>query len=103
MSLRWSAPDKHFLFAETHRTPKQDGVFCGDNDIFPLPPSIRNMLVRNKDEQLADEVKQAMQSDLNLQAYLAKGGFKGLNGYYTSGVIEGAYHYGIFDGIETSI
>jgi hypothetical protein len=32
-----------------------------------------------------------------LEVYFAKGGFKGLTGYYTSGVIEGAYYYGIFD------
>ena len=31
-----------------------------------------------------------------LKVYFAKGGFKGLNGYYTSGVIEGACHYGVF-------
>ena len=36
------------------------------------------------------------QCDGDLKIYFAKGGFKGLNGYYTSGVIEGAYHYGIF-------
>ena len=35
-------------------------------------------------------------ADPELRLYFAKGGFKGLNGFYTSGVIEGAYHYGIF-------
>jgi len=29
--------------------------------------------------------------------YFAQGDFKGLTGYYTSGVIEGAYHYQLFD------
>ena len=85
--------------AEAYGTPKQDVVFCGDsgNDIFPLTAGFRGVLVRNADEQLVDNVKQAMQSNPALKAYFAKGGFKGLNGYYTSGVIEGAYHYGIFD------
>jgi hypothetical protein len=84
--------------AEAHDTPKEDVVFCGDsgNDIFPLTTGFRGVLVRNADEQLVDNVKQAMQSNPQLKAYFAKGGFKGLNGYYTSGVIEGAYHYGIF-------
>jgi sucrose-6F-phosphate phosphohydrolase len=84
--------------AEAHNTAKQDVVFCGDsgNDIFPLTAGFRGVLVRNADEQLVANVKQAMEANPQLQAYFAKGGFKGLNGYYTSGVIEGAYHYGIF-------
>jgi hypothetical protein len=31
-----------------------------------------------------------------LQIYFARGDFRGLSGYYTSGVIEGCYHYGVF-------
>jgi sucrose-6F-phosphate phosphohydrolase len=85
--------------AEAHGTPKQEVVFCGDsgNDIFPLTAGFRGVLVRNADEQLVKNVKQAMQDNPQLQAYFATGGFMGLNGYYTSGVIEGAYHYGIFE------
>jgi hypothetical protein len=41
-------------------------------------------------------VKQAQERDPALAVYFAKGGFRGLNGYYTSGVIEGAYHYRLF-------
>jgi sucrose-6F-phosphate phosphohydrolase len=85
--------------AEAHATAKQDVVFCGDsgNDIFPLTAGFQGVLVRNADQQLVDNVKQAMQANPKLKAYFATGGFKGLNGYYTSGVIEGAYHYGIFE------
>jgi len=36
-----------------------------------------------------------MQENPGLKVYFAKGDFKGLSGYYTSGVIEGAYHYGL--------
>lgn len=77
---------------------KGDVVFCGDsgNDIFPLTAGFSGVLVRNADEQLVKNVKMAMDKDPDLKVYFAKGGFKGLNGYYTSGVIEGAYHYGIF-------
>ena len=88
--------------AEEFDTPKREVVFCGDsgNDIFPLTAGFSGVLVRNADEQLVANVKQAMQDNPELRAYFAKGGFKGLNGYYTSGVIEGAFHYGIFDQIE---
>jgi len=77
---------------------KEDVVFCGDsgNDIFPLTAGFCGVLVRNADEQLVHNVKMAMNRNPDLKAYFAKGGFMGLNGYYTSGVIEGAYHYGVF-------
>ncbi len=77
---------------------KENVVFCGDsgNDIFPLTAGFRGVLVRNADDQLVNNVQRAMNDSPGLEVYFAKGGFKGLNGYYTSGVIEGAYHYGIF-------
>jgi len=79
-------------------TAKRDAVFCGDsgNDIFPLTAGFSGVLVRNADEQLVASVKQAMADNPQLDVYFARGDFKGLNGYYTSGVIEGAYHYGLF-------
>jgi sucrose-6F-phosphate phosphohydrolase len=77
---------------------KQDVVFCGDsgNDIFPLTAGFCGVLVRNADDQLVAGVRQAMERRPELRVYFAKGGFKGLSGYYTSGVIEGACHYGVF-------
>ena len=77
---------------------KSDVVFCGDsgNDVFPLTAGFSGVLVRNADDQLVANVKHAMDKNPELKIYFAKGGFKGLNGYYTSGVIEGAYHYGVF-------
>jgi hypothetical protein len=77
---------------------KTDVVFCGDsgNDVFPLTAGFSGVLVRNADDQLVADVKRAHASNPQLRVYFAIGGFKGLNGYYTSGVIEGAYHYGIF-------
>jgi sucrose-6-phosphatase len=78
---------------------KEDVVFCGDsgNDIFPLTAGFCGVLVRNADEQLVQNVKQAMDENPALKVYFAQGNFNGLKGYYTSGVIEGAYHYGIFN------
>ncbi len=84
--------------AEEFGAAKQDVVFCGDsgNDIFPLTAGFSGVLVRNADEQLVENVKQAQAENPSLRVYFAKGNFQGLNGYYTSGVIEGAYHYGVF-------
>jgi sucrose-6F-phosphate phosphohydrolase len=85
--------------AEEFGSPKEEVVFCGDsgNDIFPLTAGVRGVLVRNADEQLVQNVRMAMQENPSLKVYFAKGGFNGLEGYYTSGVIEGAYHYGLFE------
>ncbi|MBT8467530.1 MAG: HAD family hydrolase [Deltaproteobacteria bacterium] len=84
--------------AEAHGCPKGEVVFCGDsgNDIFPLTAGFRGVLVRNADDQLVANVKEAQERDPTLTVYFAKGGLRGLSGYYTSGVIEGAYHYGLF-------
>ena len=85
--------------AEEYHIDKEDVVFCGDsgNDIFPLTAGFNGVLVRNADEQLVQNVKQAQRDNPNLKLYFARGDFNGLSGYYTSGVIEGAYHYGLFD------
>jgi hypothetical protein len=85
------------FIAEELDVPKQEVVFCGDsgNDIFPLTAGFSGVLVRNADEQLVAKVKEAQAQNPDLRAYFAQGGFKGLNGYYTGGVLEGAHHYGI--------
>ncbi|MEA3274446.1 MAG: HAD family hydrolase [Pseudomonadota bacterium] len=84
--------------ADVLGTNKSDVVFCGDsgNDVFPLTAGFSGVLVRNADDQLVASVNQATDAHPELKLYFAKGGFKSLNGFYTSGVIEGAYHYGIF-------
>jgi sucrose-6F-phosphate phosphohydrolase len=84
--------------AEGRGVDRADVVYCGDsgNDIFPLTAGFAGVLVRNADEQLVAGVKRAASGTPGLRAYFAKGNFKGLSGYYTSGVIEGAYHYGVF-------
>jgi sucrose-6F-phosphate phosphohydrolase len=86
--------------AEEFDAEKADVVFCGDsgNDIFPLTAGFSGVLVRNADEQLVENIRQAMQEKPELQVYFAQGNFRGLNGYYTSGVIEGAFHYGVLSG-----
>lgn len=81
--------------AEEFGAEKRDVVFCGDsgNDIFPLTAGFSGVLVRNADEQLVENVTKAIEEKPELRVYFARGNFHGLNGYYTSGVIEGAVHY----------
>ena len=88
--------------AEEFGSAREDVVFCGDsgNDIFPLTAGFSGVLVKNADQQLVDNVREAMRENPQLKVYFARGNFKGLSGYYTSGVIEGAYHYGIFSDAE---
>jgi len=83
--------------AEEYKADKDDVVFCGDsgNDIQPLTAGFCGVMVRNADEQLVANVQAALEQKPDLKIYHAKGDGK-LSGYYTSGVIEGAYHYGLF-------
>jgi sucrose-6-phosphatase len=76
-----------------------DVVFCGDsgNDLYPLTAGFGGVMVRNADEQLVDGVMRAVAADPSLRVYHSRGGYRGLNGYYTGGVLEGAHHYGILD------
>jgi sucrose-6F-phosphate phosphohydrolase len=85
--------------AEAFGAGRDDVVFCGDsgNDIFPLTAGFCGVLVRNADEQLVENVNKAMAANPDLKIYFARGGFLGLQGYYTSGVIEGACHYGVLE------
>ena len=84
--------------ADEYRVDKTNVVFCGDsgNDVFPLTAGFSGVLVRNADEQLVENVRKATESRPELRVYHAQGDFRGLNGFYTSGVIEGAFHYGLF-------
>jgi sucrose-6-phosphatase len=84
--------------SEKFSTPPAEVIFCGDsgNDIFPLTAGFAGVLVRNADDQLVACVREAQQNNRNMQIYFARGNFRGLSGYYTSGVIEGAYYYGAF-------
>jgi hydroxymethylpyrimidine pyrophosphatase-like HAD family hydrolase len=84
--------------AQEHGVPEEMVVFCGDsgNDVFALTAGFSGVLVKNADEQLVDAVRRAQSDRPELRVYFARGGFMGLNGNYTGGVIEGAHHYGLF-------
>jgi sucrose-6-phosphatase len=84
--------------ADKFNVPKSEVVFCGDsgNDIFPLTAGFSGVLVKNADDQLVEKVREKSELNSDIKLYFARGDFRGLSGFYTSGVIEGAYHYGIF-------
>jgi len=85
--------------ADNCGVPREKVVFCGDsgNDIFPLTAGFAGVMVRNADEQLVASVQEAMLKNAKIRVYHAKGGFMNLSGYYTSGVLEGAHHYGLLE------
>ena len=74
----------------------QNTVFCGDsgNDIEVMASAVPAVLVANAEagvKQLAQEL--AQRSGFPDRLYIAKGGFHGMNGNYSGGMLEGIAHY----------
>jgi sucrose-6F-phosphate phosphohydrolase len=75
---------------------QQDTVFCGDsgNDMEVLISPIPAVLVANSRADvisLANEL--ASDAGTNDRLYVAEGGFLGMNGNYSAGMLEGIAHY----------
>ncbi len=73
-----------------------DVLYCGDsgNDILPLTQGYNAVMVRNTISEVKEEVKIiSKEKNISDKIYIAKG-YKNLNGYYTSGVIEGLVKFG---------
>lgn len=71
-------------------------VFAGDsgNDLPALASGLNAVLVRNAAEDVRDEAAALAESrGVRDKLYLARGGFLGMNGYYTAGVLEGLAHF----------
>ena len=66
-------------------------VFAGDsgNDLDVLLSPIPSVLVANADAEVRREARRADGATL----YLAQGGFMGMNGCYSAGIVEGAVHF----------
>ncbi len=66
-------------------------VFAGDsgNDLDVLLSSIPAVLVANADEEVKGQAANAHEDTL----YIAKGGYLGMNGNYSAGILEGVAHY----------
>ncbi len=73
-----------------------DTVFAGDsgNDIPVLVSPIQSVLVANASPSVREEaLREADVRGLTQALYLARGGFLGMNGNYSAGIIEGFVHY----------
>jgi hypothetical protein len=71
-------------------------VFSGDsgNDIEVLASSIPAIMVANSElEVQAEALRQAAAGQHSDHLYIARGGFHGMNGNYSAGILEGIVHY----------
>jgi len=71
-------------------------VFAGDsgNDIPVLASAIPSVLVANAAAEVAEQAQiQAREQGTIQSLYLARGGFLGMNGNYSAGILEGVAHY----------
>ncbi len=78
---------------------KDEVLYCGDsgNDILPLTNGYWSVVVRNAIDDVKNKtIKIAMQKNILNKLWIAKG-YKNLNGYYVSGIIEGLVHFGFVD------
>ena len=76
--------------------PNERTVFAGDsgNDLEVLGSHIHSVLVANAHQEVQEEaIRMAAASDLADTLYIAHGGFLGMNGNYSAGVLEGLAHY----------
>ncbi|ADJ29567.1 YcgL domain-containing protein [Nitrosococcus watsonii] len=83
-----------FLMERRH-FDKRHTVFAGDsgNDLEVLTSGLQAILVRNAQEEVRQEALRRLPPEHRQQLYLARGGFMGLNGYYSAGVLEGLAHF----------
>ncbi|UOA10056.1 HAD-IIB family hydrolase [Methylobacter sp. S3L5C] len=71
-------------------------VFAGDsgNDLPVLTSAIQSVLVANADGDVIEQAKiEARKLKTMAAFYLAQGGFLGMNGNYSAGILEGIAHY----------
>jgi len=96
--LPFSASKLHaieFLVAEKDFSPGRV-IFAGDsgNDLPVLTSPLQAVLVANAtDEMRAEALEEARRKGTLDTLYLARGGFLGMNGNYSGGILEGLAHY----------
>jgi len=74
----------------------ENTVFSGDsgNDLEVLASPISAVLVANSSPEVQAQARQRVQENAPSNAlYFAKGGFMGMNGNYSAGILEGIAHY----------
>lgn len=69
----------------------QNTIFAGDsgNDLDVMLSPIRSILVANAAAALKQDILQQKQHNI----YFAQGGYLGMNGCYSAGILEGIAHY----------
>lgn len=71
-------------------------LFAGDsgNDLPVLASAVHSVLVANATEEVREAAKAQAEELGNTKAlYLASGGFRGMNGNYSAGILEGLAHF----------
>ncbi len=71
-------------------------IFAGDsgNDLPVLASAIQSVLVANAANEVVEQAKTlALEQGTMAAFYLAQGGFLGMNGNYSAGILEGVAHY----------
>lgn len=84
-----------FLMREQGFTEEQT-VFSGDsgNDLEVLVSGLQAVLVRNAPPEVRLEAQSRVaEAGFSERLYLARGGFLGMNGNYSAGVLEGVAHF----------
>ena len=75
---------------------REDTVFCGDsgNDIEVLASHVKAVLVGNAQAQVRAEASRLAAAEGHSERlYIAQGGYLGMNGNYSAGMLEGIAHY----------
>jgi hydroxymethylpyrimidine pyrophosphatase-like HAD family hydrolase len=80
----------HFLMQQNGFT-RETTVFAGDsgNDLDVLLSDVPAVLVANADAEVRRQAEKAHRDVL----YLAQGGYLGMNGNYSAGILEGIAHF----------
>ena len=71
-------------------------VFSGDsgNDLEVLVSGLQAVLVRNAPDDVREEaMERVAEAGYPQRLYVARGGFLGMNGHYSAGVLEGLAHF----------
>jgi sucrose-6-phosphatase len=74
----------------------ENTIFAGDsgNDLSVLAGPINSILVANASDEVRQMALQSAATGTRPDAlYLASGGFDGMNGNYSAGILEGVVHY----------
>ncbi len=74
---------------------RESTLFAGDsgNDLPVITSELKAVLVRNARAQVRNQALTELPAEYKSTVYLAEGGFMGMNGNYSAGVVEGVAHF----------